>query len=115
MKKIIILLICALVLSFGCKKEGDVMQNEPAGKVNIFNYETGKVESLDKITLSKEELKELPSDVCYIVKDKGTEAPFTGKFNKNHDKGIYKCIVCGTDLFVSDTKFDSGTGWPSFC
>ncbi|OGF48794.1 MAG: peptide-methionine (R)-S-oxide reductase [Candidatus Firestonebacteria bacterium RIFOXYA2_FULL_40_8] len=114
MKKTLTILICAVILSFGCKKEGEVMQKEQSGKADIFNYETGKIESLDKIALTKDELKELPSDVCYIVKDKGTEAPFTGKFNKNHEKGIYKCIVCGTDLFVSDTKFDSGTGWPSF-
>lgn len=49
-----------------------------------------------------------------IKKDNYTEPPFTGKYWNVHEKGIYKCAVCGNELFSSDTKFDSGTGWPSF-
>ena len=50
-------------------------------------------------------------NVCF---NKGTEAPFTGKYWNNHESGTYQCVVCGTPLFSSDTKFESGTGWPSF-
>lgn len=50
-------------------------------------------------------------DVCF---NKGTERAFTGKYWDNHEKGTYQCVVCETPLFASDTKFESGTGWPSF-
>ncbi len=49
-----------------------------------------------------------------ILREKGTEPPFTGKYVNSKEKGVYKCSACGQDLFISDTKFDSGTGWPSF-
>jgi peptide-methionine (R)-S-oxide reductase len=49
-----------------------------------------------------------------IMREKGTEAPFTGKYLHNKQKGTYVCAACGTELFSSDTKYDSGTGWPSF-
>ncbi len=58
--------------------------------------------------------KELSKELYRVAREKGTEAAFTGKYWDNHEKGIYKCAICGTTLFSSDTKFDSGTGWPSF-
>ena len=59
----------------------------------------------------KEKLSRESVNVCF---NKGTEAAFTGKYWNNHEKGTYRCVVCGTPLFASDTKFESGTGWPSF-
>ena len=58
--------------------------------------------------------KILPSGVYYIARQEGTERAFTGAYHDNHKKGTYYCYVCGNALFSSDTKFDSGTGWPSF-
>ncbi len=59
----------------------------------------------------KEKLTEEQFNVCRM---KGTEYPFTGKYWDCKDDGVYRCVCCGNELFDSDTKFDSGTGWPSF-
>ncbi len=57
---------------------------------------------------------ELTPEEYHVIREKGTEAPFTGEFVHTKDEGIYVCKVCGAELFDSDAKFDSGTGWPSF-
>lgn len=68
-----------------------------------------------KVNLTNEEWKKvLPADLYEIAREKGTEWAFTGKYWNNKENGIYYCAVCGNPLFVSDTKFESGCGWPSF-
>jgi len=58
--------------------------------------------------------KILPADVYHIAREKGTERPFTGKFNMHSEVGTYYCAICGNPLFKSDGKFNSSCGWPSF-
>lgn len=68
-----------------------------------------------KIVKSEEEWKkELSEEQYYILRQKGTERPFTGKYNLHKADGVYNCAGCGEALFTSDQKFDSGCGWPSF-
>jgi peptide-methionine (R)-S-oxide reductase len=69
----------------------------------------------NQVNLSEEEWKKiLPVDVYYIARQKGTERPWTSIFENFKEKGTYYCAACGNPLFKSDTKFDSGCGWPSF-
>jgi len=68
-----------------------------------------------KVRKSEKEWREmLTAEEYYVTREKGTERAFTGKYWNNHEKGVYRCVCCGNDLFSSDTKFESGTGWPSF-
>jgi peptide-methionine (R)-S-oxide reductase len=68
-----------------------------------------------KITKSEQEWREqLSAEAFYVCRQHGTEAPFSGKYYNHKEDGIYKCVCCETPLFKSSTKFDSGTGWPSY-
>jgi peptide-methionine (R)-S-oxide reductase len=68
-----------------------------------------------KVNKSEEQWRsELAPDRYHVLREKGTEPPFTGAYTHSKETGMYRCGACGNDLFSSDTKFDSGTGWPSF-
>jgi peptide-methionine (R)-S-oxide reductase len=70
---------------------------------------------MEKINKSDEEWKkELSDEQFRILRKKGTESPWSGALLENKDKGVYECAACGNDLYSSETKYDSGSGWPSF-
>lgn len=115
MKRLLTILVLIQLTFVSC--EGQSTQSKE--KKNTMSEEKknpvySKSDS-SKVNLSEEEWKKiLPSDVYYIARQKGTERPWTSKFEKFEEVGTYYCAACGNPLFKSNTKFDSGCGWPSF-
>ena len=87
---------------------------EPNATVQQFNQQTPEIMS-DKITKTEAEWQQqLTPEQFRVLRKKGTERAGTGEYANNHDTGVYRCAACANELFSSDTKFESGTGWPSF-
>ncbi len=84
-------------------------------EIKVYSVlEKGFIMTQKVIKTDEEWKKQLTPQQYSITREKGTERAFTGQHWNTHDKGIYKCVGCGNDLFTSETKFQSGTGWPSF-
>ncbi len=84
------------------------------GRVSVRPAGTGE-DMPDRIVKTDEEWREaLTAEQYRIMREKGTESPNSGEYDQNKGKGVYLCAACGNELFSSDAKFESGTGWPSF-
>ena len=97
----------------------DARSSGSGGPVDIVVFSASGSQSetvrVNKVIKSNAEWKsELTAEEYAVARKKGTEPAFTGRYWNNHDAGMYRCVCCGTDLFRSDDKFESGTGWPSF-
>lgn len=104
---IVLIFILLLVLITSC--------NNGTPRSADTNAVGGEEEMASKVIKTDEEWRQiLTSEQYEVTRMKGTERAFTGKYYNFHEEGIYKCVCCGNELFSSEAKFDSGTGWPSF-
>jgi peptide methionine sulfoxide reductase msrA/msrB len=106
---------CAVLvfISIGVYMSGYAKAQE---KIKVFNVTTGKVHEVDTVNKSDAQWKRLLTpEQFFVTRQKGTEKPFAGHcVIPEKSVGVYRCVCCGTDLFLVETKFESGTGWPSF-
>ena len=94
------------------RKAESAMANE---QIRIYSAAKGGYVMTEKVIKTEKEWRsQLTPEQFKITRKKGTERAFTGKYDKHYEKGVYRCVCCGTDLYRSETKYDSGTGWPSF-
>lgn len=93
----------------GCGSRSESTDTKPTGDP------VATAPSVAKITRSDAEWRQrLTAEQYRVARKHGTERPFTGLYHANHETGVYHCVGCDLDLFTSETKFDSGTGWPSY-
>lgn len=105
-----ILLILTVALLYACQQSNNV-----AGQDINTTTKTIAMDTTEKINRTEEEWKKaLTPQQYYVLREKGTDAPFKGKLTYHKEKGTYTCAACGNELFTSDMKFDSSCGWPSF-
>jgi len=101
-----IIFITVLLLTISCTSNAQEKKEKAVTKQTAKKYKVSKSE--------KEWKNELTALQFYVLREAGTERPFTSELNKKYDKGLYVCAACETPLYESQYKFDSGTGWPSF-
>jgi len=94
---------------------GTPLAAAPEATIKVFSAEKGKYIVVDRVRRTDEAWKRVLSPEQFrVTRMKGTERAFTGAFWNNHERGVYRCVCCGNDLFRSEDKFESGTGWPSY-
>lgn len=110
-----ILVICSFLFT-GCTDRPDVSGSKSElMQIKVYSAEKKGFIMTETLRKSEEEWrKQLTPEQYHILREKGTEKPFTGKYANHHEQGIYQCAACELDLFRSEDKYDSGTGWPSF-
>lgn len=108
------LILGGLVFSCSSGKSAGNNLSQPV-PIRVYSTERGDYVMSETVVKAKEEWKRLLTPEQYhILREKGTETAFSGIYDKHHEHGVYRCAACGLDLYRSEDKYDSGTGWPSF-
>lgn len=110
----LITFVCLGLLFQQCRSQTDSSNAKVNSKMNKENTLYSRTDTTPVSIADDEWKKILPREVYHIAREKGTELPWSSKFEKFSEVGTYYCAVCGNALFKSDTKFESGCGWPSF-
>ncbi|MBP2677575.1 MAG: methionine-R-sulfoxide reductase [Deltaproteobacteria bacterium] len=109
------ILVGGVALSGGLALPAGAADGTAPASIRVYSAEKGTYVMTQPAAKTNEEWKKtLTPEQYHILREKGTERAFSGKYDKHHEHGVYRCAACGLDLFRSEEKFDSGTGWPSF-
>jgi peptide-methionine (R)-S-oxide reductase len=109
------ILVGGVVVSGGLPGPAGASDGSAPASIRVYSVEKGNHLMTQTVVKTNEEWKKtLTPEQYHILREKGTERPFSGKYDRNHAHGIYRCAACGLELYRSEEKYDSGTGWPSF-
>ena len=110
-----VLLVGGVAVSGSFTVPAGAADGSAPAQIRVYSAEKGSYVMTQTVVKTNEEWKKvLTPEQYHILREKGTERAFSGKYDKNHEHGVYRCAACGLDLYRSEEKFDSGTGWPSF-
>jgi peptide-methionine (R)-S-oxide reductase len=112
---IVVLTVAASVLAASEQTDEREGATPMKAEIKVYSIEAGSLVSAELVELSNDDWRgRLTPEQFRVVREQGTERAFTGRYWDTKQEGVYRCVACGNDLFVSSAKYDSGTGWPSF-